>query len=562
MTSRPRASVSAYLSALRDGDRLAELEVAGDPQSAVRATFDLSYATLDAAAARLFRLLGLTPGPDVAVASAARLADSDEPAVAALLDRLAAAHLVTEPAPGRYALHDLLRRYAQERVRDDDAGLRHAAEERLYGHYLAMVDAAATLLHPEKLRLPLPAPARPAVPPFGTHAAALAWLDAERPNLLALVQQAAADGPREHAWLLADALRGYLYLRRFSVDWLTIAHAGWTAARSADDPRAEASAELSLADVHRSQGRYPEAIAHYERALALNRASGWLEAQSAVLSNLGNAYSDVGRPGLGAEHYQEALEIDRRTGRSAAEAVNLGNLGFVYQELGRFAEAADLHRRALDIDRATGSRSSEAIDLANLGETCHALGRASEAREHLARALAMHREVGDRGGEAEALHALAALDRDAGELDRALRVAGDAVRLAAEIGERRVTAEALNTLASVNQQAGRARAAIDGYEQALGLARDAGIRHPETVSLIGLSAGHLAGGDVAAAEAFAAEALTAARAAGYRLLEARSLTALAGCRARAGRDGSAAELRAAAAVAFTATGCPVPASTT
>jgi tetratricopeptide (TPR) repeat protein len=263
--------------------------------------------------------------------------------------------------------------------------------------------------------------------------AALAWLDAERPNLLALVQQAAAQGPREQAWLLADAMRGYLYLRRFSVDWLTIASAGWAAAHDAGEPRAEASAELSLADVHRSQGRYGEAIAHYERALALNRASGWLEAQSAVLSNLGNAHSDVGRPGLGAEHYQEALDIDRRTGRSAAEAVNLGNLGFVYQELGRFEEAADLHRRALDIDRRTGSRGSEAIDLANLGETCHALGRTSEAREHLTRALAMHREVGDRGGEAEALHAMAALYRDAGDVDRALPVAGEAVRLAAEM---------------------------------------------------------------------------------------------------------------------------------
>jgi DNA-binding SARP family transcriptional activator len=57
------AGVARYVARLCAGNRLAELEVDGDPDSAVQATFDLSYATLAADAARLFRRLGLVPGP-------------------------------------------------------------------------------------------------------------------------------------------------------------------------------------------------------------------------------------------------------------------------------------------------------------------------------------------------------------------------------------------------------------------------------------------------------------------------------------------------------------------
>jgi hypothetical protein len=47
---------------------------AGDPVSQVRTVFSWSYTTLPPAAARLFRLLGLHPGPDISVAAAASLA--------------------------------------------------------------------------------------------------------------------------------------------------------------------------------------------------------------------------------------------------------------------------------------------------------------------------------------------------------------------------------------------------------------------------------------------------------------------------------------------------------
>lgn len=63
LVSGPYATVEAYVNDLAAGDRLSKLEIAGDDRSAVRAVFGLSYAALEVEPARLFRLLGLVPGP-------------------------------------------------------------------------------------------------------------------------------------------------------------------------------------------------------------------------------------------------------------------------------------------------------------------------------------------------------------------------------------------------------------------------------------------------------------------------------------------------------------------
>src|SRR4029453_15040397 len=55
------------------GRRLDALD-AGDPTTQVRAVFSWSYAALTPSAARLFRLLGLHPGPDISTPAAASLA--------------------------------------------------------------------------------------------------------------------------------------------------------------------------------------------------------------------------------------------------------------------------------------------------------------------------------------------------------------------------------------------------------------------------------------------------------------------------------------------------------
>ena len=70
----------------------------------------------------MFALLGLHPGPDITAAAAASLAGIGRRRPTGRCEELAAASLLTEHLPGRYAFHDLLRAYAAEHAEALDPG--------------------------------------------------------------------------------------------------------------------------------------------------------------------------------------------------------------------------------------------------------------------------------------------------------------------------------------------------------------------------------------------------------------------------------------------------------
>ena len=505
LACQPDRRIADEVAALSAGDRLSGLAVEGDRESAVRAAFDQSYLVLTPAERTLFGRLGLVSGPDVSAEAAAALSGTEVADVAPALERLVRASLIQPLAPGRYALHDLLRLYAAEKAGGDEE-----AVGRLFEWYQSSCEAAARALYPGKLRLPRPDP--PAA--FDSAASAVAWLDAERANLVA----ATLRGRRPAAWILADSLRGYLWLRMYLVDWEQLATAGLAAATAAGDLPGQAACHLSLADLIRCQGRYDVAIDHYQQAAAVAGRAAWPEALLAALGNLGTAYFWRGDLAVAAEHYTRGLEIARGNGREAAQAVRLGNLGLVYWLLGRFAEAADLQARALALHRRLGDRGNQGIDLANLGECRYALGDLDQARTHLTDALAIHVEVGARSAEAETRAVLAGVEREAGRLDTALDLAVAAVALARETGDRPIVANVLTVLAAVHDAGGDRGRAAALYAEALEFARETGTRHAELAALVGLS---LTTGDPGHAE----RAL--ATAGDYHVLRAHAHAALA-----------------------------------
>jgi tetratricopeptide (TPR) repeat protein/transcriptional regulator with XRE-family HTH domain len=543
LTGRPGDTVAGYVEQLRAGDRLAALDLAGDEQAGVRAAFDLSYAALPAAAQRLFRLLALVPGPDVTAPAAAALTGGSTAEAADILARLAAVHLVAEPATGRYAAHDLLSRYAAERANQEECETeRAAALRRLLGWYLAAADAAATLLYPQMLRLDMPTPPDGLPEPgFTDHTGALAWLTAERANLLAAAEHAGEHGPRPAAWLLADALRGFFWHSRYTVDWLTAAQAGLVAAEAAGDKRAMAAMRLSLGMADQCLQRPEVAVAHYTAVAELAADVGWVDAEAASAGNLGLLYVELGQLRQSLEYHARALELARRTGRLAGQATSLANLGWAYGMLGDFAQAEALLTAAYELYRDLGSPSGEAHALDNLGAVQRAIGRLDRAQADLDRALDLYRQVGNRYGEAETLVDLAGVQLDAGRHALALDLAGQALRVARETGERRVEAEVANLFGAVHVGLGRAAQAVEHHQRALAVARETSAHYLETEALIGLAAAHRDRHQALRATGCATEALALAQQAEYRVLEGNAQAALASIHRAAGRHAQAAD---------------------
>ena len=529
LLDQTRPGIAAYTARLRAADRLAALRVDGDPQAAVRAAFDHSYAALTRDARRLFRLLGLVPGPDVTAPAAAALADDRRCRGRPVLDRLAGAHLV-EPrrrrpvrparpaAPVRPPAH---RGRGQRTGAADGAG----AAARLLS---APAATAAQLLYPTMVRLPLPpASSHRRSRRSPTTVQALVWLDAERSNLVAAVRHAAEHGPHPRRMAAGRRPARLPLAGMHVVDWSAVAEAALAAAEAEGGSRAQSTAAPQPGRPRPMPSRYRQAIEHYSRALALNQQTGWLEGQAATLSKLGVAHARSGRLPQAADYHNHALALNQRIGRLGGQATNLGNLGVVYLEQGRLEAAFDHHAQALALFGKLGYRGSQGTALGWLGEIDHAKGQLDRAVDHANAALAIQREVGDRGGEADTLRTLAGIHRDTGRLGHGFELATTAAALARDTGERRLQADALTTLASVHLHRGSLPQARDNYGQALELARATQSRYPEVVALLGLATTHQHLDHLDQAHSCTQQALTLARQTGYRLLEGQASTTLA-----------------------------------
>jgi tetratricopeptide (TPR) repeat protein/transcriptional regulator with XRE-family HTH domain len=528
----PLSALAAELS--EAGDRLQALGGDGDPLSDVRTVLSWSYQALSPDAARLFRLLGLSPGHTVSVAAAAALTGQPPQPARRLLAQLARSNLIEELSPDCFTFHDLLRLYAAERVRvEESPDQRETARVRLLNYYLYTTDAATRLLSPQKLRVDLP-PSHDFAADFAEIGDASAWLDAERANLVAAVCHAAEHGPRPVAWLLAESLRGYFWTRMNLPDWRITAYAALAAAEADADVRGQTTAQSGLAHMHFSEGRHHLAIDRYTRSLEFAERAGWQEAEAGIRGNLGAVYRQMGQLHAAADHLTRALRALRQIEHAPSLAVHLLNLGVVKYVLGELNEAAECYGQALTYYRKIESHGGEATALVNLAEVWHALGRHDEAREHIDQALALAEPIGSRGNVAEGLRLLAAWYRDvgdgAGALAKALELAEAAMEVAHQCGPERYKANCLNTTASIHIRLGQHTRALEEHGQALELAKTAADRYRLASALIGMATAHHHLGRPGLALTHADQALTVARHAGYRLLECEALRCLAAAR--------------------------------
>ncbi|HEX4816258.1 MAG TPA: BTAD domain-containing putative transcriptional regulator, partial [Nonomuraea sp.] len=112
LSCHPTWDVARLLARLTEPyQRLTELAVGS---RSLAAAVDQSYRRLPEDQRRAYRLLGSRTTADISAAAAAALLHTDVLAAERLLEQLAEAHLLREPAPGLYRMHELLRDHATQ----------------------------------------------------------------------------------------------------------------------------------------------------------------------------------------------------------------------------------------------------------------------------------------------------------------------------------------------------------------------------------------------------------------------------------------------------------------
>jgi tetratricopeptide (TPR) repeat protein len=352
--ARPGLPLAPPAAAMRDARRRLDVLETGESATSVRMVFSWSRAKLGDSASRMFRLLGVHPGPDITGSAAASLAGLAREQASLALAELCDEHLLTEYVPGRYTCHDLLRCYAAEEVatRENEAD-RRAAVHRVLDHYLQAASAASGFLCPYHTVVTRISP-QPGVMPeeIGGPAQAAEWFENEQHVLLAMIGQAAEGGHAPYAWELP-----------WVVGWYFQGEACWQ-----------------------------RLVAAQEAALTVAAGLGDLAGLATARQHLGWLRFLLGDMASAGQHLDEAIKLAGQLGHERLRALAGLSRAYVLQAQDRLLEAMIQAVQALRLYRAVGDPRGEARALYAIGWHLIQLGEHQQAVHVSSRALMVCRE--------------------------------------------------------------------------------------------------------------------------------------------------------------------------
>jgi tetratricopeptide (TPR) repeat protein/transcriptional regulator with XRE-family HTH domain len=494
LRSHPSWSLADLAGLLRDQDqRLAELD---DGSRGVTAALDVSYHQLPADQQRMYRLLGLHPGPDVDVHASAALVEANLAQTRHWLDQLLGAHLLQEPTVGRYVLHDLIRAHATTTARHDEPEpSQKGALTRLSNYYRHTASRAMDAAYPYTRNR------RPSVPPADTPDLDLSdppqanvWLDTELPNLLAVARDATRHGWSEYTLAMSAILGQHLRIRCRHREAETLHHEALAISRMIGDEAGELDAMTGLGWLYKLQGRHQQSINHFTRAAEIARSTANRTGELDALTGLGWVHLRQGWHRHALDHFTHALSAARATGDRVGEQEALRGLGNVHMRQGRYELALDHGQQSLEIARATGNRPGELNSLYGLGNIHMRQGRYDRAHDHYQRALEIARATGNRTGELNSLFGLCHVQRMQRPHEQAHGHYQRALEIARATANRTGELQALVELGHDHRLRGRCERAATSYQQALDLAREISNRNWQFEALHGLGRLHQATG--------------------------------------------------------------------
>ncbi|MFB6841907.1 BTAD domain-containing putative transcriptional regulator [Streptomyces sp. NPDC056361] len=381
----------------------------------VQRTFAMSYVAmrdshrpLEREAARAFRILGrVWSAHPVTPQSAAALLDLTEARAAAVLDVLADAHLVLNPEPDRYVLHDLLGEYASQRGDEEDPEEeRAAAVLRLIAWYVAAL-AAATRTATRETQSPPPLDGEAgtplSLPVFADDDEAIRWAARELPAIRDALDHAGEAGRSDMAWRLAVGLFGYASTHWWTKEWDACLAQAMDIARAHDDTLGQAWLHRRMAVAHGMAFRNDACLEHLRIALELFTARGDRDAQASILGNIASLYIQIEDAEQALVHAELSRDLYHATGNTRGEALLLSRIADVRKLRGEVDLAAADYRRVIELLRGTGHWVFLATALTNHADVLRVLGRRDEAFAALTEALGIRHRMNDHGGTADCL---------------------------------------------------------------------------------------------------------------------------------------------------------------
>lgn len=476
---RPHVRLSEFVEELHDEHALLDLgDDEDNPGGSTRATFAMSYQALGADEQRLFRLLGIHPGPDISMDAAAALMGADRPWVKRRLDALVDAHLLIQAEQrARYRLHDLLRKYAAEcAALEQHRDERREAEQRMLSYYHHGAHNADLKIFANRFDLPTQRVAKNVTPPeFYDDRAALDWLVRERANLISVIHLAISRNMHEYITIMSSSV-GEVYQRLgYSVDVLFLLRTAVNSAKASGNLLGQAYSLNNLGYVELNLRHYASARSSLRAADALFREIGLAHVSAATMINLARLDIAEGDLPTGIAGYRAALAVLSTSDEPKAPWLEITaryRLAEAYRLSKNLDEAIVSASEAARMAERSGEERGQALSLAELAAVYYAGNDLVAAKGYCIRSMDLNRRHPESELAGRNWHMLGQIHLQGGDLRRAERCFRAATSGYRDARDPRGEAMAYDLLASVLDAQARTDEAVGAWSKALALFED------------------------------------------------------------------------------------------
>ena len=419
---------------------------APERQRTLRSTIEWSYDLLDEEERALFARLGVFGG-SFSIEAAETVVDADLDGLSSLVDK----SLLRETGHGRFFMLETLKEFAAERLQDagdaDEFRSRHA-----------------------EWALNLAEEAEPHLEGKAEQAVWLDRLEPERDNFRTASATLRELGRGGDALRLATALWRLWFMRGPISEGK---HLVMTALESgpAELSRDKVRAVRVLGNFEYAAGKWQDAAARYDQALALSRGAGDEHEEALALITAGSCASAEGELELAKERVEAGVRLAKKVGDLRSAGAGASMLGVLALRERDYLRARTLFEES--IADLGGEELGTVVNLGNLALAAFRQGDLAEAAVKLRENLTLSLRLHDHLSTTHALEVLAAVLAARGELALGGQILGASAALREEEGLSLQELEA--ELHDETAELVRGRLGADAYSRELADGHDADI---------------------------------------------------------------------------------------
>jgi CHAT domain-containing protein/uncharacterized protein HemY len=257
--------------------------------------------------------------------------------------------------------------------------------------------------------------------------------------------------------------------------------------RAASNLQGEADVISDIAIVYRKLGDLDQSLALQQRAAKIYEDIGDIRGQARALRRIGVLYHHRGKLFQAIAAQEEALELMNKANDQEGIATVFTNLGTIYGDLGRFQDARSDFERALQIYTQLQNQEGVSYTLGDLGQLFLYLGDSQQALQYLDQSLAIKRTLSDTRGEANTLLNTGTAYKNLGDFQKALTFYYKALDIYKQLNDLYGEAATLGSIGSTYEELGDLDQALEFQLQSLDFKKLSGTPLQLTIALANLA---------------------------------------------------------------------------